>query len=56
MPEIFGFDVFSPKEIAARVETIGMAKARLPDHLFYYVAHMLCWSPPCLSNSPSIPR
>lgn len=30
MPEIFGFDAFSPKEIAARVETIGMAKARLP--------------------------
>jgi formate/nitrite transporter len=30
MPEIFGFDVFSPKEIAARVETIGVAKAHLP--------------------------
>jgi formate/nitrite transporter len=30
MSEIFGFDVFSPKEIAARVETIGVAKARLP--------------------------
>jgi len=30
MPEIFGFDAFSPKEIAARVETIGVAKARLP--------------------------
>ncbi len=30
MPEIFGFDAFSPKEIAARIETIGVAKARLP--------------------------
>ncbi|MDI6815824.1 MAG: formate/nitrite transporter family protein [Actinomycetota bacterium] len=30
MTEIFGFDAFSPKEIAARVETIGVAKARLP--------------------------
>jgi formate/nitrite transporter len=30
MSELFGFDVFSPKEIATRVETIGVAKARLP--------------------------
>lgn len=30
MSEIFGFDAFSPKEIAARVETIGVVKARLP--------------------------
>ena len=30
MAEMFGFDAFSPKEIAARVETIGVAKARLP--------------------------
>jgi formate transporter len=30
MSEIFGFDAFSPSEIAARVETIGVAKARLP--------------------------
>ncbi len=30
MPEIFGFDVFSPKEIAERVENVGVAKARLP--------------------------
>ena len=30
MAEIFGFDVFSPKEIAERVETIGVTKARLP--------------------------
>jgi formate/nitrite transporter len=30
MSEIFGFDAFSPKEIAARVETVGVAKARLP--------------------------
>lgn len=27
---MFGFDAFSPKEISARVETIGVAKARLP--------------------------
>ena len=30
MSEIYGFDVFSPKEIAARVDSIGVAKARLP--------------------------
>jgi hypothetical protein len=30
MSEIFGFDAFSPKEIAERVRTIGLAKARLP--------------------------
>jgi formate/nitrite transporter len=28
--EIFGFDAFSPKEIAEKVESIGVAKARLP--------------------------
>ncbi len=30
MSEIFGFDAYSPKEIAERVETVGVAKARLP--------------------------
>jgi formate transporter len=30
MNEIFGFDAYSPKEIAGRVETIGVTKARLP--------------------------
>lgn len=30
MSGIFGFDAFSPKEIAVRVETIGVAKTRLP--------------------------
>jgi formate/nitrite transporter len=30
MSEIFGFDAFSPAEIAARVETVGVAKAHLP--------------------------
>jgi formate/nitrite transporter len=30
MSEIFGFDAYAPKEIAARVETTGVAKARLP--------------------------
>ena len=30
MAEIYGFDAFSPKEIAERVETIGVTKARLP--------------------------
>ncbi len=29
MPELYGFDTFSPKEIAERVENIGVAKARL---------------------------
>ena len=26
---MFGFDVYAPKEIAQRVETIGVSKARL---------------------------
>jgi len=30
MSELFGFDAFSPKEIAERVSTLGVAKARLP--------------------------
>lgn len=30
MPEMFDFDAYSPKDIAARVENIGIAKARLP--------------------------
>ena len=30
MSEIFGFDVYSPTEIADRVEKIRLAKARLP--------------------------
>ena len=30
MTEIFGFDAYSSKEIAERVETIGVTKARLP--------------------------
>ena len=30
MPEVFGFDAYSPKEIAARVQRAGVAKARLP--------------------------
>lgn len=30
MSEIFEFDAYSPKEIANRVQTVGVAKARLP--------------------------
>lgn len=30
MPEIFGFDCYSPKEIAERVENVGVTKASLP--------------------------
>ena len=30
MSEMFGFDAFSPKEIAKQVESIGVVKARLP--------------------------
>ncbi len=30
MSQIFGFDAFTPKEIAERIETVGVAKARLP--------------------------
>ncbi len=30
MPEIYGFDCYSPKEIAERVENVGVTKANLP--------------------------
>ena len=30
MTDIFGFDAYAPKEIADRVESVGVAKARLP--------------------------
>ena len=30
MPELFGFDCYSPKEIAERVENVGVTKASLP--------------------------
>ena len=30
MKEVFGFDCYSPKEIAERVENVGVAKAHLP--------------------------
>lgn len=30
MPEVFGFDCYSPKEIAERVESVGVTKANLP--------------------------
>jgi formate/nitrite transporter len=30
MSELFGFDAFSPRQIAERVATVGVAKARLP--------------------------
>lgn len=30
MPELFGFDAYAPREIAALVENVGIRKARLP--------------------------
>jgi formate transporter len=30
MPEIFDFDAYSPRQIAEKVETLGVAKARMP--------------------------
>lgn len=30
MSELFGLDAFSPRQIAERVETVGVTKARLP--------------------------
>jgi formate transporter len=30
MPELFGFDCYSPREIAERVESVGAVKAKLP--------------------------
>ncbi len=29
MPDVFGFEAYSPEQIAERVETLGVAKARL---------------------------
>ena len=36
MAEVFGFDCYAPKEIAERVENVGVTKANLP--LFSQVA------------------
>jgi len=30
MPEVFGFDCYAPRQIAERVENVGVSKARLP--------------------------
>ena len=30
MPQLFGFDCYSPKEIAERIENVGVTKANLP--------------------------
>jgi len=30
MPELFGSDAYAPREVAERVQTVGVAKARLP--------------------------
>jgi formate transporter len=30
VPELYGFDCYSPREIAARVETVGVTKSNLP--------------------------
>jgi formate transporter len=30
MKEVFGFDCYAPKEIAERVENVGVTKAKLP--------------------------
>ena len=30
MNEVFGFDAYAPTEIAEKIETIGVTKARLP--------------------------
>ena len=30
MPEVFGLDAYAPKEIAARISSVGVIKARLP--------------------------
>jgi formate transporter len=30
MPELFGFDCYSPQQIAERVDPVGLTKANLP--------------------------
>jgi formate/nitrite transporter len=36
--ELFGFDAFSPHEVAGRIETIGVAKANLPLRSMFMLA------------------
>ena len=36
--ELFGFDAFSPREVAERIETIGVAKANLPLRSMFMLA------------------
>ena len=36
--ELFGFDAFSPREVAGRIETIGVAKANLPLRSMFMLA------------------
>ena len=38
MPEIFGFDAYTPREIAARIDSAGVAKARLPLRATFVLA------------------
>jgi formate transporter len=38
MSEIFGFDAYAPREIAQRIDAIGVAKARLPLRSMFMLA------------------
>ncbi len=51
MAEIFGFDAYSPSEIAEKVETIGIATARLP--LLSQMLAVPAWSHWFISSSNS---
>ena len=38
MSDLYGFDAFSPREVAQRIDAIGVAKARLPLHAMALLA------------------
>jgi len=53
MKQFFDFDTYSPAEIAAKVESVGVTKARMP---LLPMAMLECWragsSPGCLVFHP----
>ena len=54
MKEVFGFDCYSPKEIAERVENVGVTKANLP--LLSQAAHWLIYRRGATARAPANPR
>ena len=42
MADLYGFDAFSPGEVAHRIDAIGVVKARLPLRAMGLLAKFLC--------------